>query len=101
MAGWTVVAPWRTLGGTGQNITATATSATFTNAVSNQTRAVLLTAKTANVRVEIGPKPTATATSLLIKTTDSPLVIGCSPGDKVAVIQDSSGGVLNLVELTH
>lgn len=93
--------PLGIVGGTSQKVTATASSAKLTNAFGTQTRAIMLTAETANVRVEFGPNPTATANSMLIKTSDPPLVVGIGAGDTVAVIQDSSGGVLTVAELTY
>lgn len=93
--------PLGIVGGTSQKVTATASSAKLTNAFYTQTRAIMLTAETANVRVEIGPNPTASASSLLVKTSDPPLIIGIGAGDTVAVIQDSSGGVLTVVEMTY
>lgn len=91
----------RLIPGTGQNKTATGSSQAFT-AVGAQTYAVRLVAETANVRFEIGRTGvTASATSPLITTVSGVEYIACSPGDIVAVIQDSAGGVLNLVECTH
>lgn len=90
----------RFLPGSGQKATAGASSAQLT-AFNAETRILLITATTANVRIELGPNPTATATSFLVKTTDPALFIGCSGGDKLAYIQDSAGGVINVSELTY
>lgn len=92
------VAPWRL--GPAQKVTATSVATTST-AVGSQTRALLLTVETQNVRVAVGGGE-ATPTSTLLKTTDDPLVVGCGPGDTVSVIMDAlSGGVLGITELTH
>lgn len=100
--GWTPVSPWKIIPTTTQKMTATGTSAASGTIVGTQTRAIMLTCMTANVHFEVGPSPVATATgSFLLKTTDDPLIVGCQPGDKVAVIQDTSGGVLYFCELTH
>lgn len=93
--------PLGIVGGTSQKITATASSQKLATAFNKQTRAIMLTATTANVRVEFGPSPTATANSMLVKTTDPALILGIGAGDTVAVIQDSAGGVLTVAELTY
>ena len=81
----------------GQNLTfgvASVTSAAF----GSQTYAIRVSALTANCHVRIGP--TAVATDMLIKYTDQPQYISARPGETISVIQDSAGGVLNVVELT-
>lgn len=95
---WTPIAPWHL--GAVQKVTAGATSAQST-AVGDQTYAVMLTCITADVNIEIGSNPIATSSSWIIKTTDSPLVVRCAPGDKIAYIQNTSGGVLYISELSH
>lgn len=98
--GWVANAVPKMLGNSTQKFTATASSQQ-SNAVGGFTRILMLTCMTANVHYEIGPNPIASATtSPLLKATDPPLFIGCAPGDKVAVIQDSSGGVFALTEMT-
>lgn len=98
--GWMTVSPFRPIPGTGQNLTLGAASVSSA-AVGSQTYAVQISA-TGNCHVEIGHAPTATATSMLIKSTDDPLQVKCGPGDKIAVIQDAAAtGTLNIVELTH
>jgi hypothetical protein len=95
---WTPISPWRL--GTVQKVTAGASSAQ-SSAVGDQTYAVMITCMTANVNIAIGPNPTASASTWLVKTTDQPLVLKCAPGDKVAYIQNSSGGVLYIAEVSH
>lgn len=92
---------FRLIPGTGQNKTATGTSQAFT-AVGAQTYYVRLNCETANVRFEIGrPGIVATSTSPLLTTTSGVEYFNCSPGDVVAVVQDTSGGILSIVECTH
>jgi hypothetical protein len=93
--------PMKICSGTDQKITATGVSqqtTAFTN------RAIRISVLTANVRIAIGPAgqpgPVATANSYLVKASDISLDIGVNPGDKLAVIQDTAGGVINIVEIT-
>jgi hypothetical protein len=100
MANGININPRRHIAGTGQNLTIGAASVAST-AVGSQTYAIRVTA-TGNCHISIGQAPTATATNALIKATDVPEIIACSPGDKVAVIQDAaSTGTLNIIEMTH
>ena len=98
--GWMCISPFRPISKTGQNLTLGSASVPSA-AVSAQTYAVQLSSS-GNCHVAIGPAPVATATDMLVKATDPPLVVKVAPGEKIAVIQDgSSTGTLNLVELTH
>lgn len=94
------IAPWRPVPGTGQNVSIGASSAAST-AFGAQTRAILVSAL-GNCHVRIGSSPTAVATDTLVKSSDPPVVFGCGPGDKLAVIQDGAAtGNLNITELTN
>lgn len=98
--GWICISPFRPISKTGQNV-AIGSASVASTAVGSQTYAVQLSAL-GNCHVEIGPAPTATAASMLVKASDPPLVVKIAPGEKVAVIQDASAtGNLNIVELTH
>ena len=100
MAHWIPIAPWRPIAGSGQNITTGAASVQATNAVGDNAQAIQISA-TASCHVAIGMNPTATATDMLVKASDPPLVIRVTPGEKIAAIQDTAGGTLNIVEVTH
>lgn len=96
---WNKGSAWRL--GASQNIAIGAASAQNGTALGAQTHALLLSA-TGNCHVLIGTNPTALATSTLIKSTDIPLVVKVTPGEKIAVIQDgASTGNLNVTELTN
>lgn len=98
--GWNVVAPWKLQIGKGQ-VVAVGSAAANSTAVGSSTQAVLLSATT-NCHVRIGqPGVAAVATDTLIKATDGPIVLGCTPGDEISVIQDSAAGNLSVTELTH
>jgi hypothetical protein len=84
-------APWGPIAGSGQSLAVgSGSSSTFTNAVGSETRAILLslapTATPTGALFRISQAGTAaTATlDLLVKTTDIPLVVRVSPGDKVS-----------------
>lgn len=98
--GWMPLSPPRAIPGTGQNLTVGAASVSST-AVGSETHMVRLSATT-NCHVRTGNGTvTAVATDMLVKTTDGPLIIGIGPGDKIAVIEDSAAGTLNIVEMTY
>lgn len=96
---WYPIAPWRPLAGKGQNLTTGASSVAST-AFGDNVQAVQISA-TANCHVAVGQSPTATATDMLIKASDPPLVIRVAPGEQIAVIQDTASGTLNIIEMTH
>lgn len=100
MAGWVPLSPMRPqVGVAGQNLTLGAASVQSA-AFNAQTYAVRLSA-TGNCHVAIGMNPTAAATDMLIKGTDSPWLVKVAPGEKIAVIQDgASTGTLNISEQT-
>lgn len=110
------VAPWRPISGSGQSLALNnGSDAHFTNAVGvgalaqagQQTRAIALSlapaATAAACLVAISNSgAAATATSdILIKTTDPPLILMCSPGDKVHAWGLAAGLTLYLTELTQ
>ncbi len=95
MSYWTPVAPWKLIEGTAQKIVAAAT------AVGSETRAILV-AVTTDSHIKITTAGTAATTSdMLIKSAWPPIVIGCSPGSILTVIEDASAGALYMQELTH
>ena len=101
MGGWSITSPGRPIPGTGQNITIGATSTQNATAFGAQTQVILVTANGGNCHIELGTNPTATASSLLVKSTDYPKLLRIAPGEKIAVIQDgSSTGTLNVCEFT-
>ncbi|MGE4259225.1 MAG: hypothetical protein AB7F19_07775 [Candidatus Babeliales bacterium] len=81
--------------GTSQNVSVSGSS-TQSSAVGAGTRLVRLASTTA-CHIAIGSNPTATSTSALVFA-NVPEYVQCSPGDKIAVIQDSASGTLNIVE---
>ena len=89
---------WRVIEGSHQAIATGAASASSA-AVGLSTYAVMLTAS-ANCHIKFGVAPVAVAGDFLLKASDPPLIIGISPGEKVAVIEDSAVGTLYLIELT-
>lgn len=100
MARWTPVAPWKL--GTAQQVVLGATAAAFGSNVGTHTQALMLTCTGANIHFIVSPggRDVATgSTGTLMKTTDSPLVIGCAPGDNVNCF--GSGSTVSLTELTH
>lgn len=99
MANWVPVSPTRPqVGIAGQNISFTGTSAASA-AFGSQTYMVRVSA-TANCHVSVGMAPVAVTTDMLVKATDPPCLIKVSPGEKIAVIQDSAAGTLNISEQT-
>ena len=101
MSGWMPIAPWKIQPGTVQAVPYTGTSAE-TTAVGSQTRAVLLYAtSTCHIRYGQGAQAAVAATDFPLPGGASPLILGCSPGDRFAAVQDTAGGTLWLVELTH
>lgn len=99
MASWVPIAPWRPLGGTGQNLTIGAANVA-SSPIADATQAVQLSAIGGNCHVAIGQA--ATATDMLVKASDPPLVVRVGKGDTINVIQDqSSTGTLNVIEVTH
>jgi|SRR5581483_1767590 len=99
------VAPWRPVVGTGQKLTVPLTGNVTSAAVGSQTRAILLSVITGNCLVRITQAGTNAADSTgnfdaLIKTTDIPLILACSPGDKVNAY-GIAAGTLYMNELTQ
>lgn len=91
----------RPVAGTGQNIAIGIASVQNAAAFNAHTTLIQISVL-GNCHVEIGPNPTATATSMLVKATDPPLVISICRGDKIAVIQDAaSTGNANIVEMSY
>lgn len=93
------VAPWKL--GFSQSATLAAASAKVGTAnVGTETRALLISVTTQNARIAISPggQDAATAANLVIKATDPPVLVGCSPGDNVQAL--GSGAVVTMTELT-
>lgn len=107
MGGWVPVSPWKLIDGSGQSATTgIGAAAAITNPMGVETRAFAIslqptaTATAALVRVtNAGTVATATQ-GILVKTTDDPLVIGCSPGDRISVF-GIAAVTANVCELTH
>lgn len=103
MSGWLPVSPWKLVRGSAQTVAIGATSLGSV-AVGSQTRAILIYASS-SCHIRITPQASgsdpAVATDTFIPGAASPLVLGCSPGDIVKVIQDSAAGTLYITELTH
>lgn len=96
---WNKGSAWRL--GASQNIAIGAASVQNATAFGTATHALQLSA-TGNCHILIATNPTALATSTLVKSTDVPLVVKITPGEKLAVIQDgASTGNLNVTELTN
>lgn len=98
-------APAVTLTGGGFTTAATATSSIASTSVASsafdaQTFAVRIIA-TGNCHIEVGPAPTATASSAYVPSSTWPEYMRVSPGDKIAVIQDGAAtGNLYITELS-
>jgi len=98
--GWMPVSPWRLRAGTAQKVTIGAASNSST-AITADTHAILLSV-TSDCHIRIAnASATAVATDLLVKAAWPPIVLGVSPGDVVANIQDAAGGFMYLQELSH
>ena len=107
MSGWTPISPWKVIQGSGQSLGVNSgSSTTFTNAVGTSTYAIAIslapTASATGALVRIAKAGTAAtaSTDILIKTTDPPLVLGVSPGDKVSCY-GLAACTAYLTELTH
>jgi hypothetical protein len=97
---WTPVSPWKLIAGSAQKLAIGAASVAST-AVGSETRAILV-AVTSDAHIKVTQAGTAAvAGDLLVKAAWPPIVLGCSPGDIVTVIQDAAAGSLYLQELTH
>ena len=96
--GWMPVSPWKI--GKSQDVAIGASSTVSTNAFGSATKAVAISVTSA-CRIDIGPSPVATATSTLLNAGVGPVLFGCGEGDKIAVIQESASGKLNVTELSH
>ncbi len=90
---------WRPIEGNDQKLAVGAASVQSAP-VSAQCYAVNLSATT-NCHIAFGENPTATASTYLLKATDISLTLGISPGEKIAVIEDSAAGSLYIQELTQ
>lgn len=85
----------------GQNITIGAASVASAAFAAN-TQMIQVSAIGGNCHVKLGVTPTAVATDMLVKATDTPLLLRVTPTEKIAVIQDgASTGTCNIVECTH
>ena len=97
---WTVVSPPRPIAGSGQNLAigaASVASAAFGAGVQ-----MIMVSAMGNCHIALGNAPVATATDLLVKATDPPLLLTIAAGQKLAVIQDGAAtGNLNIVQATH
>lgn len=98
------VAPWRPLAGSGQALTVPLSGNVTSAAVGAETRAVRLTVITGNCTIRITQAGTAATNTTggfdcMLKTTDGPLLVGCSPGDKINAF-GIAAGTLYLSELT-
>jgi hypothetical protein len=101
MSKWTPISPWRPLAGKGQNLTLGSVAVNST-AFGDNVQAVQISAIGGNCHVAIGMNPTAVATDMLVKASDPPLLIRVATGEELSVIQDqSSTGILNVIEVTH
>lgn len=97
---WMPVSPWKLIPGTAQKVAIGAAS-TSSTAIGANTHAVLVTV-TSDCHIRIAPNSaTAVAADMLIKAAWPPIVLGVTPGDVVANIQDAAGGFLFLQELSH
>jgi len=100
MSHWTPVAPWKFIEGTAQKITTSGVSASST-AVGSETRAIMVVVTTdSHIRITTAGSA-ATTSDMLVKSAWPPIVLGCSPGSIVSVIEDASAGSLYMQELTH
>ena len=88
----------RPIEGSSSNVTIGAASAQSA-AFGSQTFDIRLVSTVAS-HVRIGSNPTAVAADTLLPA-NVPEYFHVYPGEKVAVIQDSAGGTLNVTELTR
>lgn len=115
--GWNIISPWRVKDGSGQTLSVpSGASATFANAIAaayaanpmgggspTPTYALALSALSGNCMVRIDRAGTAASATndFLVKATDPPYVLKCSPGDKVSAWGLGGAAVLYLAELTQ
>jgi|SRR5579859_3622370 len=105
---WTPIAPFKVIAGTGRSVAvASSANTTDTVAMGAQTRACVLsltpaaTAYAAMVTIQPSGVAATATKDICLKSTDPPLVVGCSPGDKIAVWGLAATGTLFVTELTH
>lgn len=97
------IAPWRPINGTGQSTALTlSASVAVTNPVGNSSRGVMLSAEGGNCTVRIsGSGEAATATDMLIKASDPPIIVPANAGDKITGWGLVAGVTLFSIEVSH
>ena len=109
MGGWVPISPWKAVPGSGQTKSLTSgTAASFTKQMGSETRAFALaltpaaTPYVATVTVTAMGTAATASTDYPVVSNAQAVVIGCSPGDIVNVLQSSgSTQTAYLCELTH
>lgn len=100
MSGFVGISPWRLIANTAQKLTTGAASVTST-AFQPTTRAILVAVtQDAHIRIDAAGDA-AVATDMLIKAAWPPIVIGVGGAEKLSVIEDATGGLLYLQELSR
>ena len=90
---------YRIITGSGQNITSSGTAANNSTAFGANT-SIIRIAPTAAIRYRIGPAAVAVATDTLLPA-GAVEYVGVAKGDRLSVIQDSTGGTVSVSECTR
>jgi len=90
---------YRAIAGTSQTITSSGTAANNSTAFADNSSIIRVTA-TEDIRYRIGPSATAVATDTLLPS-GAVEYLGIVKGDRLSVIQVSTGGTVNVTEMTR
>lgn len=90
---------YRIIPGSSQNITSSGTAANNSTAFSDNVNIIRIS-PTQAIRYRIGPSATAVATDTLLPA-GAVEYVGIARGDRLSVIQDSTGGTVNVSECTR
>jgi len=90
---------FRIVAGSGQNITTSGTAANNSTAFANNTTIIRIS-PTEDIRYRIAPLAVAVATDALLPA-GAVEYVGIAAGDRLSVIQDSTGGTVSVSECTR
>ena len=90
---------YRIIAGSGQNITSSGTAANNSTAFASNT-SIIRISPSAAIRYRVGPNATALTTDTLLPA-GAVEYVGIVAGDRLSVIQDSTGGTVSVSECTR